>query len=124
MPATSCAFCTGSGAGLRAMSAGSSIFWRDDEVVVDRDGIPYYTGVKPELTKECRRRVLFAFQSLEGDRDNEEKEGKKKKKKKKKKKTKAKRRKGEKTKGKTKKMKKKKRKRKRTRKRKEEEEEE
>lgn len=74
MPATSCAFCTGSGAGLRAMSAGSSIFWRDDEVVVDRDGIPYYTGVKPELTKECRRRVLFAFQSLEGDRDTEEKE--------------------------------------------------
>ena len=57
---------------MASSTAGS--FWKDDEIVVDRDGIPHYTGARPELMKEYRRRVLFAFQSLEGDGDNEEKE--------------------------------------------------
>ena len=49
-------------------------YWRDDQVVVDRDGIPHYTGARPELMKEYRRRVLFAFSNLEGSGDDEEKE--------------------------------------------------
>ena len=49
-------------------------FWRDDEIVVDRDGIPHYTGVQPGLMKEYRRRVLFAYNNLEGSGDDEEKE--------------------------------------------------
>ena len=49
-------------------------YWRDDQVVVDRDGIPHHTGAKPELMKEYRRRVLFAFSNLEGSGDDEEKE--------------------------------------------------
>ncbi|CAE7864021.1 unnamed protein product [Symbiodinium necroappetens] len=49
-------------------------FWRDDEIVVDKDGIPHYTGVQPGLMREYRKRVLFAFSSLEGSGDDEEKE--------------------------------------------------
>ena len=29
----------------------SRSFYRDDEIIVDRDGIPHYTGEKPELFK-------------------------------------------------------------------------
>ena len=47
--------------------ASSTTFWRDDEVVVDRDGIPHFTGKRPELMREYRKRVLFAFHAHEGD---------------------------------------------------------
>ncbi|CAE7262427.1 RE1, partial [Symbiodinium necroappetens] len=60
-------------------------FWRDDEIVVDRDGIPHYTGAAPQLMREYRRRVLFAYSNLEGSGDDEEKERKSLAKKKKKK---------------------------------------
>ena len=55
-------------------SGSGGSFWRDDEIVVDRDGIPHYTGVQPGLMKEYRRRVLFAYNNLEGSGDDEEKE--------------------------------------------------
>ena len=51
----------------------SKPFWKDDEIAVDRDGIPHFTGAKPELVKEYRRRVLFAY-NLEGSGDDEAKE--------------------------------------------------
>ena len=51
-------------------------FRRDDQIVVDKDGIPHYTGVRPELMKDYRRRVLFAFNNLEGSGDDEAKERK------------------------------------------------
>lgn len=54
-------------------SAGKN-FWSDYEIVVDKDGIPHYTGQVPSLMKEYRRRVLFAFSSLEGDGETAEKE--------------------------------------------------
>ena len=47
---------------------------RDDEIMVDRDGIPHYTGVMPHLMKEYKQRVLFAFAGIEGDGETEEKE--------------------------------------------------
>ena len=56
------------------MASTAGTFWKDDEIVVDRDGIPHFTGVKPELMREYRKRVLFAYSSLEGDGDTEEKE--------------------------------------------------
>ena len=56
-------------------AAGRS-FWRDDEIVVDKDGVPHYTGVQPGLMREYRKRVLFAYSSLEGSGDDEEKEKK------------------------------------------------
>ena len=56
------------------MASTAGTFWKDDEIVVDRDGISHFTGVKPELMREYRKRVLFAYSSLEGDGDNEEKE--------------------------------------------------
>ena len=42
-------------------------FYKDDEIVCDRDGIPHYTGVQPHLMREYRRRVLFAYNNLEGE---------------------------------------------------------
>ena len=57
-------------------------FWKDDEIAVDRDGIPRFTGAKPELMKEYRRRVLFAYNNLEGSGDDEAKEARSLKKKK------------------------------------------
>ncbi len=54
--------------------AGSRTFWSDTEIVVDKDGVPHYTGLMPHLMKEYRRRVLFAFNSLEGEGDTEAKE--------------------------------------------------
>ena len=59
-----------------ALTGGSRDFWRDDEIVVDRDGIPHYTGAAPQLMREYRRRVLFAYSNLEGSGDDEEKERK------------------------------------------------
>ena len=73
-------FQTGSGApdrGIRSATLRNSVKMarsdtakfqnvRDDEIMVDRDGIPHYTGVMPHL--------LFAYAGLEGDGDNEEKE--------------------------------------------------
>ena len=54
--------------------SGNAPFWKDDEIVVDREGIPHFTGSRPELMREYRKRVLFAYSSLEGDGDTEEKE--------------------------------------------------
>ena len=50
---------------------GGAAYWRDDEIVVDRDGIPHFTGAVPSLRKEYRRRVPFDFGSLEGSGDYE-----------------------------------------------------
>ena len=41
--------------------------------MVDKDGIPHFTGAVPGLMKEYRRRVLFAYGSLEGSGDDEDK---------------------------------------------------
>ena len=30
-------------------------YYRDDEIVVDRDGLPHYTGENPDLIKEYKR---------------------------------------------------------------------
>ena len=42
----------------RAMAGGDAVpsraFWRDDEIICDRDGVPQFTGVQPHLMKECR----------------------------------------------------------------------
>ena len=46
---------------------GGKPFWKDDEIVCDKDGVPHYTGRYPSLMKEYRRRVLFCFNNLEGD---------------------------------------------------------
>ena len=51
-------------------------WYRDDEIVVDKDGIPHFTGVMPELMREYRRRVLFAYTNLEGEGDDAAKEAK------------------------------------------------
>ena len=56
------------------MVSTAGAFWKDDEIVVDRDGIPHFFCVKPELMREYRKRVLFAYSSLEGDGGTEEKE--------------------------------------------------
>ena len=61
-------FRTGSGAG-EAMATDSRPFFRDDEIITDRDGIPHYTGKFPHLMREYRRRVIFAFSNLEGEGD-------------------------------------------------------
>ena len=70
---------TGSGAFHGAMASTShqsatAAFWRDDQIVLDRDGIPHYTGAQPGLMREYRKRVIFAFNTLEGEGDSEEKE--------------------------------------------------
>ena len=46
-------------------------YWRDDEIIVDRDGVPHYTGEKPELLKEYKRRVALSLSRLEGSGDEE-----------------------------------------------------
>jgi len=58
------------------MATDSRPFFRDDEIITDRDGIPHYTGKFPHLMREYRRRVLFAFANLEGEGDTAEKEAK------------------------------------------------
>ena len=62
--------------GALAMATGAPTFWRDDEIVVDKDGTPHYTGKYPHLMKEYRRRVLFAYNMLDGEGGTEEKERK------------------------------------------------
>lgn len=49
-------------------------WYRDDEIIVDKDGVPHYTGAMLELMREYRRRVLFAYNNLEGEGDDETKE--------------------------------------------------
>ena len=61
---------------MERSDAGNRHFLKDDEIIVDRDGIPHFTGAQPALMKEYRKRVLFAFQNLEGSGDDEEKEKK------------------------------------------------
>ena len=52
----------------RAMAADNGRNWnRDDGIVVDKDGVPHYTGQQPGLMREYRRRVLFAFSNLGGE---------------------------------------------------------
>ena len=58
------------------MASNFSLPYRDDEVLVDKDGIPHFTGVRPELMKECKRRVAFAYSMLGGEGDTEAKEAK------------------------------------------------
>ena len=62
--------------------AADKVYWKDDEIVCDRDGIPHYTGARPELMREYRRRVLFCYSNLEGSGDDETKEARSLKKKK------------------------------------------
>eukprot|EP00439_Symbiodinium_sp_Y106_P051141 s6716_g6.t2 len=62
--------------------ASDKVYWKDDEIVCDRDGVPHYTGAKPELMREYRRRVLFCYTNLEGSGDDEAKEARSLKKKK------------------------------------------
>ena len=47
-------------------------FYRDDEITVDRDGLPHYTGERPELLKEYKKRVNLMLGRLEGSGDEEE----------------------------------------------------
>ena len=54
--------------------SGSTALYRDDEVLVDREGIPHYSGADPGLMREYRRRVLFAYANLDGDGDDPQKE--------------------------------------------------
>eukprot|EP00435_Cladocopium_sp_Y103_P047990 s109_g14.t1 len=56
-------------------AGGSQPYFKDDEIVVDRDGIPHYTGMIPGLMREYRqRRVLFAYNNLEVDGKDEAEE--------------------------------------------------
>lgn len=55
-------------------ATGSRPYWSDYEITVDKDGLPHYSGHLPNLMKEYRRRVLFAYGSLEGDGDTPAKE--------------------------------------------------
>ena len=59
---------------MAAAGVAATAFWKDEEIVVDRDGVPHFTGAQPALMKEYRRRVLFAFNSLEGSGDDDIKE--------------------------------------------------
>ena len=63
-----CRFRTGSGApaGAMASDTASRSFYKDDEILVDRDGVPHLSGAMPSLMKEYRRRVLLAYSNLEG----------------------------------------------------------
>ena len=65
---TSCAIRTGSGAGAPwlMLPLPGKQFWSDYEIVVDKEGVPHFTGMQPHLMKEYRRRGLFAFGSLGG----------------------------------------------------------
>ena len=57
---------------MNDQGAGRS-YYRDDEIVVDRDGLPHYTGTNPDLLKEYKKRVTLALARLEGSGDDEEK---------------------------------------------------
>lgn len=56
------------------MASSSIAPYRDDEILVDRDGIPHYSGAMPSLMKEYRRRVIFAYSNLEGEGKDEAEE--------------------------------------------------
>ena len=62
------------GAAAMAMSQHGPLVVKDDEILVDKEGIPHYNGTRPELMKEYKRRVIFAYSMLEGEGDTEEKE--------------------------------------------------
>ena len=47
-------------------------FYRDDEITVDRDGIPHFTGEQPTLLKEYKRRVQLGIERIDGSGDEEE----------------------------------------------------
>ena len=47
-------------------------YYRDDEIVVDRDGLPHYTGENPDLIKEYKKRVKLALARLEGSGEDED----------------------------------------------------
>ena len=49
--------------------AGGRSYYRDDEVMVDREGLPRFTGEKPELLKEYKKRVALMLSRLEGSGD-------------------------------------------------------
>ena len=48
-------------------------FCRDDEITIDRDGIPHFTGEQATLLKEYRRRVKLGLERIDGPGDEEEK---------------------------------------------------
>ncbi len=48
-------------------SAASSDGHKDNEIFVDRDGIPHYTGHKIELLKEYESRVNIMYESIDGE---------------------------------------------------------
>ena len=56
------------------MASSSIAPYRDDEILVDREGIPHYQGAMPSLMKEHRRRVIFAYSQLEGEGKDEAEE--------------------------------------------------
>ena len=41
-------------------------YYRDDEIVVDNQGLPHFTGEKPALLKEYKLRVKLAYNNLDG----------------------------------------------------------
>ena len=50
-------------------SGSGGAYWKEDEIVVDREGVLHYTGAVPGLMKGYRRRVMFAYNSLEQSRE-------------------------------------------------------
>ena len=50
----------------------ASNWQRSDAITVDRDGIPHYDGVRPELLNEYKKRVLLLLGSVEASSDDEE----------------------------------------------------
>ena len=48
-------------------------FYRDDEITIDRDGIPHFTGEQATLLKEYRRRVKLGLERIDGSGDEADK---------------------------------------------------
>ena len=44
---------------MQDQAAGRS-FYRDDDITVDRDGLPLYTGERPDSVKEYTKRVSLS----------------------------------------------------------------
>ena len=44
-------------------------FYRDDEIVVDRDGVPHFTGEKPELLAEYKKRVRLGIAQIRAEQE-------------------------------------------------------
>ena len=56
----------------RDMDAAPASHWqRSDAIIVDRDGLPHFDGVRPELLKEYRKRVLLLLNSVDDSADDE-----------------------------------------------------